>query len=267
MDFLVGGLTKLQSNVVNNLNTPEATILKHRKRLERSFMMAADAYSSGYGRAGFANLARVGISGAVAVAAWLILRLIKHLREKSSPDTEETNGFIKNDTSVNGTTLIVFILAFFLVGYLRRQKTFTNFAGSNTAKISGLTFAIPFSVLFPALYLSGTLDLQKSTVASLVFSSAALGIATKSFLPVRIDALEKNVFDQIAGVFDACPGASAATCNHRHHDYLTTYANSVRPLVVSLSRYLESPLEPSKVARVLSAKQNADMMSKFFKLF
>lgn len=230
------------------------------RRLEKYFMQAADAYSSGYSTFNEPSLKKFGVSGMVALAVWITIVLV----QKRSATRREGEG--EKETAVQHPAMAgtaAFFAAFLSVAVfdiVRRQKTFSNFTGTNMLMQYVMFFSVPFALLAPGLKIASPLDFKQSGIAALVASVATVLVAQKFYFVFKQNDLEREIFSQIANVLDSCQGPGKAGCNHEHAGYTKAFTNMVKPYLDQINYVLPDPLEAAEVARDIASRQIFDTL-------
>ncbi|CAN0523335.1 unnamed protein product [Ectocarpus sp. 8 AP-2014] len=225
------------------------------RRLEEYFMKAAEAYSSGYSTFLALNTAKFGAAAIVALVVWTATYLVAQRRNRKVVDQPS------NATAVAGSSAFFAALFSVLVfDVVRRQRTFSNFTGTNMFMQYTMFFCVPLGLFSTGLKLASPLDLQQSVAAAAVIAVAVVAVAKKLYFVFVENDLETEVFTQIANALDACPGPGKAGCNHKHAGYLDAFANMVKPYLDQINFILPDPLNAAEVARDIASRQIFDTL-------
>lgn len=234
-------------------------VAHHARLLESYFMQAADAYSSGYSTFNAPSIKKFGVSGLIALAVWTTLVMV----QKMNRDVDDVEQKPFKAPAIAGTA--AFFAAFFSVmifDIVRRQKTFSNFTGTNMFVLHVVFFSVPFALLSVGLVAASPLDLKQSVFAATFVAVGTVVLAKKFYFVFKQNDLEKEVFTQIANVLDACQGPNKAGCNHKHAGYLMAFSNMVKPYLDRINYVLPVPLDASEVARDIASRQIFDTLRK-----
>ncbi|CBN80387.1 EsV-1-85 [Ectocarpus siliculosus] len=272
MDFLSNVVTSTFGNGLLQAGTAVATgksagdVAKHAmarnqtRRLEEYFMKAAEAYSSGYSTFLALNTAKFGAAAIVALVAWTTTYLMAQRRNRNR-DLGEVVDQPSNATAVAGSA--AFFAAFVAVlvfDVVRRQRTLSNFTGTNMFMQYAMFFCVPLGLFSAGLKLASPLDLQTSVAAAAVIAVAVVVVAKKLYFVFMENDLERKVFTEIANALDACPGPGKAGCNHKHAGYLDAFANMVKPYLDQINFILPNTLDAAEVARDIASRQKFDTL-------
>jgi ABC-type Fe3+ transport system permease subunit len=225
---------------------------KQTRQLEKYFMQAADAYSSGYSTFNAPSMMKFGVSGGIALATWTTIYMVN----KSNRDAEDaTEDDPLKTLAIAGTA--AFFAAFFSVlvfDTVRRQKTFANFTGTTMFMQYAMFFSVPLALLSTILKVAAPLDLKQSVLAGTIVAVAVVVVAKKFYFVLKQNDLEKQVFTQIANVLDACQSPGKAGCSHKHAGYVDAFANMVKPYIDQINYVLPDPLDAVEVARDIASR-------------
>ena len=272
MDFLSNIVSSNFSNDLLQAGTAMASgksagdVAKHAvtrnqtRRLEEYFMKAAEAYSSGYSTFFALSTEKFGVAGIVALAVWTTMYLVVQRRNRNR-NLDELVDQPSKATAIAGSA--AFFAAFFSVlmfDVVRRQRTLSNFTGTNMFMQYAMFFCVPMGLFSAGLTLASPLDLQQSVAAAAVLAIAVVVIAKKLYFVFMENDLEREVFTQIANALDACPGPGKAGCNHKHSGYLDAFANMVKPYLDQINYILPDPLIAAEVARDIASRQIFDTL-------
>lgn len=227
------------------------------RKLEGYFMQAADAYSSGYSTFNAPSLTKFGVSGGIALATWTTIYMV----QKMNGDVDEEAHEPFKTPAIAGTA--GFFAAFFSVmvfDVVRRQKTFSNFTGTNMFMQYAIFFSVPLALLSTVLNIASPLDLKKSVVVAAAIAVAVVMLAKKFYFVFKQNDLEREVFTQIANALESCPGPGKAGCNHEHAGYMEAFANMVKPYLDQINYLLPDPLNAVEVARDIASRQIFDTL-------
>ncbi|CAM9102870.1 unnamed protein product [Ectocarpus sp. 4 AP-2014] len=234
------------------------------RRLEEYFMQAAEAYSSGYSTFFAFSAARFGVAAIVALVAWTTMYLVVQKRNRNlnlNRNLDEEVDQPSKATAIAGSA--AFFSAFFSVlvfDVVRRQRTLSNFTGTNMFMQYTMFFCVPMGLFSAGLTLASPLDLQQSVAAAAVIAVAVVVVAKKLYFVFMENDLEREVFTQIANALDACPGPGKAGCNHKHAGYLDAFANMVKPYLDQINYIIPDPLNAAEVARDIASRQVFDTL-------
>lgn len=259
-NLLQGGLAVASGKSVGGVAKQMVT-RKHTRKLESYFMQAADAYSSGYSTFNAPSITKFGVSAIVALAAWTTVVLLQKNKTDSDDGVVAMESPKFKAPAMAGAA--AFLAAFFSVmafDVVRRQKTFSNFTGTNMILQHAVFFAVPFAVLSAGLAVASPLDVKKSVLAATFVAVGVVVLAKKFYFVFKQNDLEKEVFTQIANVLDACQSPNKAGCSHRHAGYLEAFSNMVKPYIDQVNYLLPSPLDASAVARDIASRQIFDTL-------
>lgn len=229
------------------------------RRLEEYFMEAADAYSSGYSTFKAASIKKFGVSGLVALAAFGTVIVVQS--GKSDDDDEKTEGF-KTPATAGTAAFFAAFLSVMLFDIARRQKTFSKFTGTNMFLQYIMLSSVPLAVVSTGLKIASPLDLKQSVIAASIVAVVVVMVAKKFYFVFKQNNLEKQVFNQIANVLDACQGPNKAGCSHQHAGYLDAFANMVKPYLDQINYVLPDALDAAEVARDIASRQIFDTLMK-----
>lgn len=262
VDMLQAGVAvaskKVVGDVAKTLVTRTQTL-----NLEKYFMQAADAYSSGYTTFNTPSLVKFGASGVVGLAAFGAV-VFAQRRGSGERDNSAEDAKSVQTSAVAGTAGL--FAAFFVVmvfDILRRQKTFSKFTGTNMILQHAVFFSAPLLFSFVAIKLASPLDFKKSVFAACVVAVGVLLVAKKFYLVFKQNSLEKQVFTKIANVIDSCQGPGKAGCGHEHAGYMEAFDNMVKPYLEMINYALPEPLEAAEVARDIASTQIFDTVRNF----
>ncbi|CAM9102735.1 unnamed protein product [Ectocarpus sp. 8 AP-2014] len=230
------------------------------RRLEEYFMKAAEAYSSGYSTFFALSATKFGVAGIVALVAWITMYMVQRRIRNRNLD-EVVDDQPSKATAIAGSA--AFFAAFFSVlmfDVVRRQRTLSNFTGTNMFMQYTMFFGVPLGLFSAGLTLASPLDLRQSVAASAVIAVAVVVMAKKLYFVFMENDLEREVFTQIANALDACPGPGKAGCNHKHAGYLEAFANMVKPYLDQINYVLPDPLDAVEVARDIASRQIFDTL-------
>ncbi|CAM9092787.1 unnamed protein product [Ectocarpus sp. 12 AP-2014] len=223
------------------------------RRLEKFFMGAADAYSSGYSTLNTFSLKKFGVSGLTALAVWITIVVVQKNRAKAEAEQE--------DSAVAGTAaLFAAFLSVAVIDVVRRQTTFSKFTGTNMFMQYVWFFSVPFALSATGAKVASPLNFKQSGMAGLVVAVATVLAAKRLYFVFKQNDLEREVFSQIANVLDACQGAGEAGCNHEHAGYMEAFSNMVKPYIDQVNYVLPDPLKAADVARDVASRQIFDTL-------
>ncbi|CAM9099824.1 unnamed protein product [Sphacelaria rigidula] len=151
---------------------------KQTRLLESHFMQAADAYSSGYSTFNAPSMMKFGVSGGIALATWTTIYMVN----KSNRDADDATEEPFKAPAIAGTA--AFFAAFFSVlvfDTVRRQKTFSNFTGTNMFMQYAMFFSDPLALLSTVLEVASPLDFKQSVLAGTIVAVAAVVVAKKFY--------------------------------------------------------------------------------------
>lgn len=238
----------------------DIAIMKHSRQLEKMLMTSASAYSAGYSSSNMAEMGKLASIFGAASVVWLVVSYVT-----SRPYTDEDSDKVKVDTfssvKASGAAIAAGLGTMYFINTMRKNGTFTTFAGDNLISIQALTLAVPFvsgTILFK---LASNLDLKGSALVSSLLSVVALVISRKTYMKFKLNDLEKTLFLELADVIEKCKDS---VCDHKHAGYMEVYTNSIAPFIERMSRFLPEPMDPIKILRTVAEKQNLDIAKAFF---
>ena len=274
MDFLSNIVTSNVGNGLLQAGTAMASgksagdVAKHMvtrnqtRRLEKYFMQAAEAYTSGYSTFFALSKAKFGVAAIVALVVWTTTYLVVQKRNRN--ENENENGKLRNPSKATaiagGAAFFAAFLLVLMVDVFRRQRTLYNFTGTNMFVQYAMFFCVPLGLFSSGLTLASPLDLQQSVAAAAVIAVAVVVLAKILYFVFMENDLEREVFTQIANALDACPGPGKAGCNHKHAGYLDAFANMVKPYLDQINYILPDPLIAAEVARDIASRQIFDTL-------
>lgn len=229
------------------------------RRLEKYFMQAADAYSSGYSTFNAPSLKKFGVSGLVAVAVWVTIVVVQKNRVRTADNGEEKNP-VQTRAMAGTAAFFAAFLSVAVFDIVRRQKTFSNFTGTNMLMQYAMFFAVPFVLSATGVKIASPLGLKQSGIAALVVAVATVLVAKKFYFVFKQNDLEREVFSQIANVLDACQGPGKSGCSHEHAGYVKAFSNMVRPYLDQINYVLPDKLDAVEVARDIASRQIFDTL-------
>lgn len=229
-------------------------------RLENYFMQAADAYSSGYSTFNAAGATKFGAAGLVAVVAWITATLVQKGRTENGEEGTGEEGGPAAPAVAGTAAFFSAFLTVMIISIVRRQKTFSNFTGTNMFIQYAAFFCVPFVLFSAGLGVASPLDAKKSVAVAAAVAVAIVAVAKKFYFVFKQNDLEKQVFTQIANVLDACQTRGKAGCSHKHAGYLEAFANMVKPYIDQMNYVLPVTLEAAEVARDIASRQIFDTL-------
>lgn len=227
------------------------------RKLEGYFMQAADAYSSGYSTFNTMSLPKFGVSGGIALAVWTTMYMVQKMNR--DPDDEAREPF-KAPAIAGTAAFFAAFLSVMVFDIVRRQKTFSNFTGTNMFMQHVVFFSVPLAMFSVLLKIASPLSFKHSVMGATIVAVAVVVAAKKFYFVFKQNDLEKEVFTQIANALEACTGPGRAGCDHKHAGYLEPFANMVKPYLDQINYVLPDPLDAVEVARDIASRQIFDTL-------
>lgn len=230
------------------------------RRLEKYFMQAADAYSSGYSTFNAPSLKKFGVSGLVAVAVWVTIVAVQKNRARTGDDGKEKKNPVQTRAMAGTAAFVAAFLSVAVFDIVRRQKTFSNFTGTNMFMQYVVFFSVPFALSATGVKIASPLGFKQSGIAALVVAVTTVLVAKKFYFVFKQNDLEREVFSQIANVLDACQGPGKSGCSHEHAGYVKAFGNMVKPYLDQINYVLPDKLDAVEVARDIASRQIFDTL-------
>lgn len=214
------------------------------RKLEGLYMQAADAYSSGSTTVNAMGVKKLGVSALVALLMWSATKLIQ-IKTQGREEDRELSGttYLRNSATPVTAAFFAAFLSVFVFDVALRQKTFSKFTGTNMFREYAMFFAVPLVVFSIGLKVRSSLDVKQSLGVASILAVVAVVVAKNSYFVFKQNDLEKQVFEKIANVLDACQDAGKAGCSHEHAGYVDAFTNMVRPYIDQMNFVLPQKLD------------------------
>ena len=233
------------------------------KKFEKMLLAAADSYAAGYSSHNMAFLGAIAQSVGIGAAAWGGMKAYAQYSDSDEADVGE-----KQKGKENIVAVAVAALMFFLVLQARRQRMFSVFAGTNMAWQHVKFFSVPFAVFFIIWRIILPLDVagyHHVAFFAAGFAGAVYTAIRKFYFVYKLNDIEKDVFTTMASVFEACPGADADGCDHKHAGFARIF-RQMKPYFIQRMRQIFGELDFAEISKELSARQIYDNTSSVYSM-
>ena len=234
------------------------------KRFEKVLIDSADSYVAGYSSNMMAMLGVAGISAGAGATAWGSLKALKYFNDQKEEEDKSDN-INMIGTAAPFVSFVVFAIAFATIMMTRRQRMFTEFAGTNMVTQYIKFFTIPF-VLFFILWRivlpSDKFKIHHVAAFAAGFAGVVLSLVKNFYLVYKLNDMEKDVFSSLATVFDACKEVGANNCDHEHAGFVRLFEKVTTSLQLDMER-IWGELDYGEISREISKSQKFDTITAF----
>ncbi len=232
------------------------------KRFEKVLIDSADSYVAGYSSNMMALLGVAGISAGAGATAWGSMKVLKYLNDQKEEE-DKSDSISMMGTAAPFIAFVVFGIAFATVTMLRRQRMFTEFAGTNMVNQYVKFFTIPFVlffILWRVVLPSDKFKIHHVAAFAAGFATVVLSLVKKFYLVYKLNDMEKDVFSSLATVFDACKDAGPKNCDHEHAGFVRLFDKVTTSLQLDMER-IWGELDYGEISREISKSQKFDTIS------
>jgi hypothetical protein len=157
-------------------------------------------------------------------------------------------------------SMLVFVMVFMSMNFIRKQKMFSVLGGGSMATEYAKFFGIPLVILFVILRVVIPSD-QASSKAVLALASSLSGVvvylARKFYFVYKVNMIEKNVFETLTDVFETCKDTTE--CGHEHAGFLKVF-NGVDSQLQRDIKMVLGELDYASITREISKSQKFDTL-------
>lgn len=226
-------------------------------KFESLLLNAAESYVAGYSTHNRALLGVVGASTGVGAGVWGTIKAWKYFNDQKDED-EKSTGPMTVSGSESLIAFFFFALVFAFIMMSRRQKMFSALAGTNMVNQYVKFFTIPFVVFFViwrVILPSDKFKLHHVAFFAAGFAGAILALVKKFYFVYKLNDIEKDVFTNLASIFDACKGNTG--CDHEHAGFMEVF-KWMKPTYIREMKRIFGELDFAEISRELAKSQIYD---------
>lgn len=234
------------------------------KKFEKILIDSADSYVAGYSSNLMAMLGVAGISAGVGATTWGSMKALNYFNDQKEEEDRSENMKMVG-AAAPFAAFVVFAIVFATIMMTRRQRMFTEFAGTNMVNQYVKFFTIPFVfffILWRVVLPSDKFKIHHVAAFAAGFAGVVLSLVKRFYLVYKLNDMEKDVFSSLATVFDACKEVGAKNCDHEHAGFVRLFEKVSTMLQLDMKR-IWGELDYGGISREISKSQKFDTIAAF----